>query len=352
MTRGRFYLRCDHNEWELLGQLEGPPPFDAAVISDRYLAAYPKGHRDHGKERDRLVTALGQLGSAWSVDPDTARLGQPRSEERQRSRAANRPLAKRLPIALTAAQLSDPEAAADLVEAAATHQLSSRVFAAPYLEAASVDDPRFKVNVDLVHRARQQAGDRIVAAYLQTLRRDLLNGNAIDMLKRLADAGADVVFVRVRRFTPEEATTPEALAYCSLVRAAEQHGVRAVPDCVGRLGPALVAAGADAFTAGAWAFRKVPDDLHPAGGGGGAGALVWERPVTVAAEGGCSAVGCLAPTGPTDEHGKTRVHNLHVFRDGSRLAAAERFAYAARLLTDPATRPWGMALQELERRAA
>jgi hypothetical protein len=362
MSRGRFYLRCESDEWDFIEDLQRPLPFDAAVISDRYLANYPKDHARSGEPRDRLVSALERKSVRWSVDPDTARLEQKGSGHRQSPRAANRPLAQALPLPLGAQRLAGQDAIDALVEAGALHQLGSRAFAAPYLEVSTLEDPRLAVNLRLLSRSRELAGDRALIAYLQIMRRNLLDGTAGAIVKRLADAGAAVIFVRVRRFEPETATPEEVLAYAGVIDAGTGAGVRMVADCVGRLGPVLVASGADGFATNAWRFRKVSDDLHPAGGGGGAGELLWEAPgatVGLAASEGrasvsCQVVGCPAPDGPGDQHLATRIHNLHEFQRAARLAAAERLAYAARLASSPSpiVRGWAAALQQLARRAA
>jgi hypothetical protein len=362
MSRGRFYLRCESDEWDFISGLSTSVPFDAAVISDRYLADYPDDHARQGEPRDRLITALEGRGVQWSVDPDTARLEQRKSAERQRPRAANRPVARALPLPLTVDALAQQEAVDALVEANTRHQLGSRALAAPYLEVVGPDDPRFAINLRLLARTRELAGDRAVIAYVQVLKRDLLNGGAAAVASRVAGTGADVVFVRVRRFEPEKATTDDVLAYAGVIDAGSNAGARVVPDCVGRLGPVLVATGGDGFASNAWRFRKLPDDLHPAGGGGGAGLLVWEQPGApvgvVSAVGDASAschVGdCPAPDGPTGDNVATRIHNLHEFQRLARLAAAEGLGYAARLASSPSpvVRGWAAALQELERRAA
>ena len=58
MSRGRLYLRCESNEWDFIRAMKDAPPFDAAVISDRYLAPYPEGHRFYGLRPDRLAKAV------------------------------------------------------------------------------------------------------------------------------------------------------------------------------------------------------------------------------------------------------------------------------------------------------
>jgi hypothetical protein len=361
VPRGRFYLRCESDEWDFIRALNAPRPFDAAVISDRYLADYPEGHARHGQPRDRLIAALTAQGSHWSVDPDTARLEQASSSARQRPRAGNRPLARALSLPLSAERLGTQEAVDSLVEAGSVHQHGSRAFVAPYLEVAGPADPRFAVNLRLLERASQLAGDRTLVAYLQVLRGDLMGGGATAVAAALARAGAEVIFIRARRFEAEQASTDELLAYATVIDAATRAGARVVADCVGRLGPALIATGADGFTSNARSFRKVSDDLHPAGGGG-AGELLWELPgatTGMALAGGSSPVrcdlgGCPAPTGPSENHAAVRVHDLHEFQRLARLAAAEGLGYAAHLAQSPSpvARGWAQALAELARRAA
>ena len=58
------------------------------------LLSYVTGHARFAEPRDRLVSALERKGIQWSLDPDTARLEQKGSDQRQRPRAANRPLAR------------------------------------------------------------------------------------------------------------------------------------------------------------------------------------------------------------------------------------------------------------------
>lgn len=359
MSRGRFYIRAESEEWDFIRSLSAPAPFDAAVISDRYLPNYQAGHSRHGQPRDLIAQAFDAIDVPWSVDPDTARLGQSKSAARQRPRAANRPLARTLRLPVTAEQLAHSSNVDAFVEAAAVHQLSSRAFAAPYLEVDGVDDPAFAVNVRLLSRSSELAGDRAVIAYLQLLGGRLIDGTAAELAPRLAANGADVVFVRVRRFEPEHATPPEVAAYGRVVIAGEQAGARIVADCVGRLGPVLVAAGADGFASNARCFRKVPDDLHPGGGGGGAGELVWEVPGGgfTAVGGGtptvCAVPGCAAPATAGDNVA-VRTHNLHEFQRAARQAASEGLGYAARLAEHHSrvVRGWASALQSLERRAA
>ena len=329
-------------------------------MSDRYLAPFPPGDPHHGQPADRLARALEAKDIDWGLDPDTARLGHTRAVRLQKPRAAGRRLSRAVPLPLSAERLSLPHHAQALAEAAAATQLRSRAFAAPYLEVSDIDDPRFAVNLDLLGRSRDLAGDRSLVAFLQVLRGRLLDGSAEELARRIVAHGAEVLFVRVRRFEAEQATEEDVAAYGRLIMVAERAGARVVADSVGRLGPALIAAGADGFAAGARWSRKVPDDLHPAGGGGGAhGTLLWEVPAgsSSTANAGttvrCSVAGCDAVDGTGDTRA-IRIHNLHEFQRAAREAAREGFAYGRRLGGDasPVVRGWGAALQLLERRAA
>jgi hypothetical protein len=362
MSRGRFYLRCESDEWDFIRKLKVPLPFDAAVVSDRYLADYPAGHKRFGEHRDRLTKALDGHGIDWSVDPDTARLEQAKSAERQRPRAANRPLAKALSLPLSAELLAHQNSIDALVEAGSLHQLGSRAFAAPYLEVAGPEDPRWNVNKRLLARSRELAGDRILIAYLQVLRSHLLDGSAAEIARRLAEVGADVIFVRVRRFESENATIEEVVAYADVIDAGMTAGSRVVADCVGRLGPTLIGTGADGFATNSWRFRKVSDDLHPAGGGGGGvGELLWEVPDaavglahSVSSMKSCTVENCPAREGPNGNHLSTRIHNLHEFHRAARLAAKEGLGYSKRLAQSSSltARRWATALQQIEKRRA
>ena len=362
MSRGRFYLRCEANEWDFIRKLKSPP-FDAAVISDRYLAPYPEGHKHFNDAPDRLTKAIEAHSLDWSVDPDTARLQHPKSIERQRPRAANRPLARALSLPFTVEQLSNADNSAALAEAAAEQQLGSRAFAAPYLEVAELDDPRLKINLTLLERSRELAGDRTLIAYLQVLRSQLLDGTAAAVAERLAGNGAEVIFVRIRRFEPELASPAELLAYAGVIRTGSANSARIVGDCVGRLGPALIATGADGFATNALRFRKVAEDLHPVGGGGGNGPeLKWEVPEAGTARAAsepqstipCQVEDCPAPRGRGDSNAATRIHNLHDLKRSGLLAAEEGLGYATRLSrsSSPVLRGWAAALQQLARRAA
>jgi len=366
MSRGRFYIRLEHEEWDFLGKLPERIPFDGAIIAAPYLTMYPEGHPRHGQPSRRLVDAVEHLGVDWLLDPESDELSHTYAAKGElRPRALTSPLAAppfELPIAIEA--FRDRELVRAWAEAGLELQAGSRLAAAPYLEVSGLDDPALDVACALVEATAELAGDRVVVGFLQVLRRQLLDGTAAEVARRLTDAGARRVLIRIRRFDAEEASIEELLAYARLIEAV---GTAAVPDCVGRLGPALVASGADGFSAGAHRFRKVRDDRarkrsKPAadGGGGGGGPPLGievpgefrsvSRDTDLRALPACPDAACPLWGGDHDEVA-VRIHDLHELHALARLAAHEGLAFADRLRRSPSQRAqtWALALDQLAR---
>jgi hypothetical protein len=216
----------------------------------------------------------------------------------------------------------------------------------------------------LLSLARERTGDRHLVAVLQTMASYVRDGSARDAARALVAAGAETVLVRVRRLTPESAGTEDVVAYGRLVRAIEAAGAFAVADCVGRLGPVLVAAGADGFSAGAYRFRTVPQDLCPSPGGAFSAPLMWEAPGRFASvpremsdamigARTCSVADCPSPAGGGSE-ADVKVHNLHEFQRQAREAAAVGLGLAATLRRAGSVYPaqWAAALEQLQALAA
>jgi hypothetical protein len=169
------------------------------------------------------------------------------------------------------------------------------------------------------------------------------------------------VFVRVRGLDAEEASAREFSAYLDAIATFAEVGVEFVPDCVGRLGPPLVAGGAPSFSTGPVNFRKVARPLLSKSGGGGV-EVFYEVAggFHAVARGGrhaasrCFVADCAA-AGANASLDDLRLHNLHVLREESRLAAANGAAwYAARLIANgqPEAVVWGEVLRERAQRAA
>jgi hypothetical protein len=347
MSRGLFYARLEDRDWKFLHRLGDAAPFDAAILKASYLAPYPDDDPRHGESPDRLSTKLVEREWAWGLDPATAPHGHPRALEWTAPRARSCSLAQAVDLPWTPAKLSDPELAGELIDTAVAMQSSSRAIAAPYLEVAGVDDPEVEANCSLLSLTAERAADQRVLAYLQTLGSRLADGSAASIAERYVDAGAETVFIRIRRFALQD--LKQVLAYLELVARIERAGARAVADSVGHFGPVAVAGGAYGFSAGARFFRKVPgallqrpsersddDDEKDSGGGP---PVLYEHPGQLtgvrASKAGshlsaCPEPGCRAENG----EGKTRYlreHNLHEFRRLARQAGAEGFDFAKTL---------------------
>jgi hypothetical protein len=360
MARGRLYLRVEHDDWDFVRAIADAPPFDAAVVREDYLAPYPDSHPRRAFPPDELTTALRTAEIAWSLDPNTARFLDQHSGDGLAERAARSPLAQALSRPWDLEALQERDSVERIVDAAAGQQLLSRVMASPYVEVTDADDPRLTINAEFIRMTRERAGDRIVAGYLQGTGAQMKRGDLDEPAAELVAAGAEVIFVRLRRFKPEEASAEEVLAYAGLIEAITQRGARAVPDCVGRLGPVLVAAGADGFVTGAFRFRKVPDALLARSGGGRAHQLEYEVPgqfygrARTALERElppCPEETCEADDGRGDEVA-VRIHNLHELRRLAREAGAvgTDFSDLLRAADARVASEWADALQTVARR--
>ena len=366
MARGNLYLRAEHEDWDFIRAVAASPPFDAAIVREKYIAPYPKGHarERQGKDPEELLHALRDADVPWSLDPDSDRFADPKAKRLLAGRAAMSKLARAIDLPWEVSVFENPAYAEQVVEACLGLQLTSQVATAPYIEVEGSDDPRVAINEKFIRLTRERAGGKIVIAYLQSTGYRLSKGELLDPAKRLVGAGADVVFTRIRRFEAEEATTEQVVAYGRLVDAIDGAGARAVPDSVGRLGPTLVAAGADAFVTGPFRFRKVAAARLSNGGGGSGPGLLYEVPGRFSGrEPGpiaqtlpsCQVMGCEANDGAGPEFA-IRVHNLHEFSRISRLAARLGLDFDSVLAASGGriAAGWGEALQTLrrERRAA
>ena len=371
-SRGLFYARLEDRDWTFLRKLGGTAPFDTAIVRANYLAPYPPEDHRFGERPDRLIKALAEKEWSWALDPNTAPHAHPRAAEWTTPRAQNCSLAQVKPLPWEPARLAAPELSAELVDRAVDLQRSSQELATPYLELKRTVDPELAVNCSLISRIAERAGDQRVCAFLQTLSSRLLDGSAEESAKRYVDAGAEMVFIRIRRFNPRD--LDQVLAYLKLVEGIEANGVSAVADSTGHFGPVAIAAGAHAFSAGARFFRKVPDallskpserdDEEDGETEGGGPPMLYEHPGRLAGvhsrDAGAHLARCPDPNCRADNgKGKARYireHNLHEFRRFGRQAAGEgfRFAGTLRAIGSPESLLWATALDQraAERRAA
>jgi hypothetical protein len=261
-----------------------------------------------------------------------------------------------LDLPLDAQQLRSPAAVRALVDAAQLSQVRASAFSAPYLEVGGRDDPRLRVNVELLRASRDVANGRAVVAYLQALHGTIVRGEALEAARELARR-ADVLVIRARRMRPVHMLPAQARALAEMVSRLARDGVRVIADCAGPAGPPLVAAGCDGFSAGSYRFQTVPAALHPASGGGGGDLLAPYVPLSAA--GGVTGGAVLGDASEHDvgleDKSAVRLANFAGLRAESRTAAALGPAGYAELLIQagvPQGRLWAAELRRVAARAA
>jgi len=335
-------LRPEYDEYRLLK--EHPDLYDVVLIKDSYLAEYHSKHHLHGQDSRKLVHAVPESREVWR-DPETAGLV---SKTIQKFEAHKRllgiPLAQELDLPIDVASLASDSALRDLaVDVTLENQAGSSTRTPPYFDIDRLDGFSLQVNLQMVRRTATSVSVEVPTAIVQVTRRRLLDGLLSDVAVGYARAGAQRVLLRVRGFEAEKADEDELVAFFEAVEAFQQHGVEAIPDCVGILGPVLVADGARGFSTGTRFFRKVPDALISLGGGGGGSAIqvqdlrTWQE----------------RPRDPGIDAFTARIDNLHSLRAAALLAANDPDALIRQLASGggyPAL--WARALSERRRRAA
>jgi hypothetical protein len=352
---GQFYFRPEDDQWRLIRAC-GAEAFDQAIVQARYLAPFPLDDGRHGQEARALAHALHEHGAPWLIDLGTPALCH-RDVERADSSARLRQaeFAQLLSLPLTAADLADAAARNAFVDLALEFQVDAPLRSAPYFEVAAEDDPFVDINLDMLRRVAGAAGPGAVGFLELTL--DALNrGLPGRLARRYADTGLSLVMLRVRNLTPEAASVRQFAAYLDAVAAFAAHEIALVADQVGRLGPPLVAGGANGFSGGTQFFRTVPRQAVTLGGGGGGPKLPVELPGrwtaaprdTVPAAIICPVGGCRIAEGSrkTDD---LREHNLHYLRYLGQLA--DDRAALVRVLKSSGQREAVAWADELERRA-
>jgi|GEM_PF-2720626 len=371
---GLFYARLEDRDWKFVKKLGADAPFDAAIVKAPYLAPYPKDDGRFGEDPDRLTNALVEKRWDWALDPATAAHGHPHAAQWTGPRARNCSLAQTIPLPWTPEQLQNQSLAAELIEQASSLQITSRATAAPYLEVSNAQDPAVDANCNLLSLTAERAADQRVLAYLQTLGGRLLDGTAAAVAERYIAAGAETIFIRIRRFSQED--LGQVLAYLELVERINVLGARAVADSIDHFGAVAVADGAYAFSAGARFFRKVPAALlqrpserseeegeEQKDGGGGPPILYeipWQLTNVSRDDAGPHLTSCADPDCHAENGGgeprHLRTHNFHEFRRLAREAASQGTDFAAtlRAIGSPKTILWAEALDQraTQRRAA
>ena len=361
VANGQIYLRPRHDDLELVS-CPSPRPFGAAIFYARYLAPYPPDHPRAGQTTTELVDALRAAKVNYVIDPGTPALTKRDiATVREGARLRETAMVTAIDLPLHPDALRNGRRRERFVDDTMTMQAGAAAVAPPYLEYKRRGPDVRRVNLAMLRRCVASASGQRPVAFIQVTVAALLDGVLEGLAPAYAATGVTRVFVRVRGLNAEEASAREFSAYVDAISAFNEVGVELVPDCVGRLGPPLVAGGASSFSTGPVNFRKVPRALLNKSGGGGV-------EVFYEVAGGFHAIGrggrhaaarCFVANCPAAAADVSledlRLHNLHVLREESRLAAANGSAwYAARLIASgqPEAVAWGEVLRERAQRAA
>jgi hypothetical protein len=357
---GQIYLRARHDDIDLVS-CASPRPFGAAIFYWRYLAEYPEGHPRHGQSTSELLDALLAAKLPFVADPNTPALTSSRihSDEGARLRESPMGAIERLP--LQSRDLSNGRRRDAFVDVTMKLQVGASAVASPYLEYKHRGDEVLRMNIAMLRRCVSVAAGQLPIAFIQVTSSELRRGVVARLARWYAATDVKRVFLRVRGLDAEKAEVHEFASLLDAIDAFSKLGVELVPDCVGRLGPALVAGGAPSFSSGPVNFRKVSATLLNRNGGGGlavayevAGGFHAVRRNARRRAARCFVPNCVADS-PSATLDDLRLHNMHVLREESRLAATNGAAwYAARLIESGQSEAvvWGSVLRERVERAA
>jgi hypothetical protein len=361
VANGQIYLRARHDDLELVS-CPSPRPFGAAIFYARYLAPYPPDHPRAGQTTTELVDSLRAAKVNYVIDPGTPALTKRDiATAKEGARLRQSAMVTAIDLPLRPDDLRNRRRRERFVDDTMTMQAGATAVAPPYLEYKRRGPDVRRVNLAMLRRCVASAAGQRPVAVIQVTLAMLLDGVLTRLAAAYAATGVTRVFIRVRGLDAEEASARELSAYLDAIAAFNEVGVELVPDCVGRLGPPLVAGGAPSFSTGPVNFRKVPRALLNKSGGGGvevfyevAGAFL-----AVARSARHTAASCFVVQCPAAAQNASledlRLHNLHVLREEGRLAAANGGAwYPARLIASgqPEAVVWGEVLRERAQRVA
>jgi hypothetical protein len=361
--RGLFFVRLEHDQWSF-AELRGRA-YDGAIVSAKQLAPYPAGHPSFGQPADRLAQAVLAAQRTLVVDPGTPQLCS-RAVNRYRSAARLRATggASAVTLPLTPATVRNTVVRERFIDAVMGDQRLASEVAPPYFEPRSDTDDRHRRNLQMLRRVVQVQGTQKPVAFLQVSRARFLAGLVTEVARDYAATGVQRVYLRVRG-GGEQAAAAELHAWLAATDAFTKLGVELFPDCVGRLGPVLVHAGAAGFSAGTMFFRSVAQALLSAGGGGGGAAVSiesyrgWHEIERTGAEaaalGPCPEPGC--PVGRAKELSldDLREHRLHTLGRLAHQAVSQDVSVLIRSLrasAQPRAAEWADVLHERAQRTA
>lgn len=362
MASGQIYLRPEHEQWDLIRASAPRRPFGAAIVYARYLAPYQHGHPRAGHSPTGLVDALREVKIPYVIDPGTPALTKSDvATSKEAARLRQSPMVAAIGLPLRPGDLANSARRDQFVDDTMAVQTGADAVAPPYLEYQCRGSDVLALNIAMLRRCVASAGRQLPVAFIQLTRAALLDGRLRRIAPAYAKTGVKRVFIRVRHLNAEAASADEFRAYLDGIAAFRALDVEVVPDCVGRLGPSLVAGGAISFSSGAVYYRKVSACLLNKSGGGGLEVSYevpngWHALPRAARHRApaCFVSGCVAAPAEA-KLDDLREHNLHLLREESRLAAANSLAwYAARLIASgqPDAVAWGEVLRERAQLAA
>ena len=356
-SRRYFYLRAEEREGKLLRRLAkaDKTPFDGVLINATHIAPFPAGKERRGGDHEQLLRAAEEAGLPWTIDAASAPRAHPLAAERTSARARLCPLTKASSLPWNPEILRTKTGAAELIDRADHMQRKATGFSVPYLEVSESETATADANLTMIKMATELSGDRRTVAYLQTLRSQMRSCFAAEAARRYIAAGAETVMIRIRHLDPT--SLEDLLPYFELIETIEAAGARAVPDCVGAFGPATLAAGADAFTAGSRFYNSgIPKTLLEAEAedrDGGPrtpylvpGALLAVDAKAAGRQDECRHQGCESDGGLA-KAAKLRPHNLHELYAMAKIGASAGHSFAVTLRQLPGAGPqaWATALE-------
>ncbi|WP_445151373.1 hypothetical protein [Baekduia sp. Peel2402] len=358
-----MYVRPEHDQWSFVEARSRA--YDGAIVAAKHLAPYPPGHQSFGKPADRLARAVLAAQRTLVVDPGTPQLSS-RAVTRYASAARLRATGGAGVVSLpaTPATVVNTVIRDRFVDAVMDDQRLASEVAPPYFEPRSRQDAAHRRNMQMLRRVISVQGVQRPVAFLQVTRARLIAGLVTELARDYAATGVERVYLRVRG-GGEQADAAGMRAWLAAVDAFMTLGVELFPDCVGRLGPVLVHAGAAGFSTGTMFFRSAPQALLSRDGGGGGQAVsveshrgwreVERESAEAAALGPCPMPSCPVGRAADPSLDDLREHRLHTLDRLAREAVVQDTTTLIRSLrasAQPRAGVWADVLAERARRIA
>ena len=314
------------------------------LVPESYVAPYPATHMLAGHDPRKLLDAASAAGRDLWRDPETPGLcSRTILQLSGAKRLHETPLARAFAMPLDLSILADPEARRQALELVLATQAGSEMLVGPYFNFDRRDSVEFRLNLQMARETVLAAEEQVPGAFVQVTRHRLLTGLLAEVAADFKTIGVRRVIMRVRGLKSELASASELTSILDAVEAFASRGIEAIVDCAGKLGPVLVAAGAEGFSTGTRFFKGIAATTLSTGGGGG-GVSLAAQPAGTWSE---------VPRESEQTAHDTRVSNLLTLREHTELAVRDPDALIASLRTDGGAQPavWASVLAGRRRRA-